>query len=181
MPRLSQMPLQLTVCLAAASLAIGGCTSAPHPMTGREAPAFALTNLDGEDVSLASHAGDEVVVLDFWATWCGPCRMSMPKVDEAKQALEGEPVVFYAVNVQEPQAAVEAFLDETGLDLDVLLDSGGTAAVDYLVQGIPVMMVIDRDGIIREVVEGYSPSLDDELVAAVRNAMQPVEAEPAEA
>jgi len=125
-------------------------TSAPR--VGRMAPGFDLDNLGGQSVSLASLRG-QYVMLNFWATWCGPCRFEMPFMQEIYENPEwsARDVVIVAVNIEESAAQVEEFLAEFGLDFMVLLDSNARAARAYNISGIPTTFFIDRDGIIRDI------------------------------
>ena len=132
----------------------------------KAAPAFDLPALGGDFVALADLKG-QVVVLDFWASWCGPCRDGLPGL--AALAAEQEDVTVYAINVNEDEAVVRGFLDEMDLTLPVLLDDGAVAG-DYLVQGIPQTVVIDAAGVVRKVIVGYGPGTDEELRAAVEAA-----------
>src|SRR5690606_25915604 len=97
--------------------AVGGT----HPLSGKTAPDFSLSDVDGKTVTLASHRGKDVVVLDFWASWCPPCREGLPVVDAVAKNFAGQPVAVYAVNIQEHKEAVEEFVRKNNLTLPVLL------------------------------------------------------------
>lgn len=111
---------------------------------GDPAPAFTLTDLDGNRVSLSQFA-ERPVVLNFWATWCAPCRAEIPHLIEAYQR-EGGEVVFLAISVDEPAGTVRRFAEEKGMPFPVLLDEGGRVASDYQVRAIPMTFFISRDG-----------------------------------
>lgn len=132
-----------------------------------EAPLFALPNLEGKTVSLADQKG-KVVVLDFWATWCGPCRLTMPLLQDY---IETRPagVEFYSVNVWESDTSlVRPFLADFGYDFNVLF-ADNSVPNEYGVNGIPTLFVIDKDGIIRYKHVGYSPYADQILTWQVNS------------
>jgi thiol-disulfide isomerase/thioredoxin len=116
---------------------------------GSEAPDFTLTNDAGEEVTLSEMRG-QVVVLDFWATWCGPCKAAMPGVQELHEEFAGQPVKILGVNCWEQgpsEAAVEYFRTEKNYTYGLLL-GGDAVAEAYKVTGIPTFYVIAPDGTI---------------------------------
>jgi thiol-disulfide isomerase/thioredoxin len=121
--------------------------SRPPAVTGTPSTRneFALKDLDGTEVRLSDFLGTRVVVLDFFATWCGPCRASMPVLNELKKKYSGS-VEFFTIDLQEPVETVRGFMASQGLSLHVLLDSSGAVARQYGVRGIPAMFVIDKKG-----------------------------------
>jgi peroxiredoxin/outer membrane lipoprotein-sorting protein len=127
----------------------------PHPLLGQKAPDFELQTLDGSTMSLAQHRGKDIVVLDFWATWCRPCIAGMPGMIEVTDEYRDRGVVLYAVNTMErdadPADHVRGFIEEKGWKLRVPLDRDGTVTERYQVSGIPHVVVIDRDGTIQAV------------------------------
>lgn len=133
-----------------------------HPTLGKPAPVVTLQPLEGEPVSISSLKG-KVVVLDFWATWCKPCVMSMPGVAALAREMAGRDVVFYAVNQMESREKVAAFLEQEKLDITATLDADGSAAKAFGVRGIPHLVVIGPDGVVRQVHIGYGPGADARL------------------
>ena len=95
------------------------------------APSFQLSMLSGGGMNLASHKNKDVVILDFWATWCGPCVKGLPVVSEVAASYKSKGVVFYAVNLRETPDAVVPFLQEKSLSIPVALDSDGGVAKLY--------------------------------------------------
>ena len=142
---------------------------AAEAMQGKAGPDFTLRDLDDNSVSLRSLRGS-VVVLDFWATWCGPCRASLPKLDALHQEISADGVRVFAVNLREDKATAQKFVDATGLKLPVLLDESGSVGQKYAVSGIPQTVVIDRKGVIRRVFVGFSPDTEAKLREAIREA-----------
>lgn len=120
------------------------------PLAGLPAPPLALTALDGQGFELAQSLG-ETVVLNFFATWCGPCRAEMPDLDRFAAAGTARGIRVIAVNVGEPRADVERFVREMGLTMRVLLDEDSSRASDYGVEAFPTTVLIDPQGVVRAV------------------------------
>ena len=149
--------------------------SGPEDLAGKPAPEFNLTQLDGASFDLAAHQGKHIVLLDFWATWCGPCRAAMPTLVELARDYAEKGVRYFAVNLREDPETIRRYLKETRLDIVVPLDKEGSVAKTYGVRGIPTMVIVGTDGVVKTVHVGSSPSLKseltrtlDELVAAKR-------------
>ncbi len=139
-------------------------------LEGAPAPELSLPDLAGKVVSLQGLAG-KVVLVDFWASWCGPCIHSMPHVKSLAEELGGEGLVVLAVNLQENDATIQGFVTEHGLEgeaIRVLRDRDGSTARRWGVTGIPFTAVIGRDGVVQKVVVGLSP---EEVAEAVRAAL----------
>lgn len=127
-----------------------GLTSPPLPELGdprpKEAPPFELPGPGGELYRLADHRG-EVVLLNFWATWCGPCRQELPILESLHRELAGEGLSVVGVNVDRGDAfPVERFAEQQGLSFRLLRDPEQRVASRYGVLGYPTTVVIDRDG-----------------------------------
>lgn len=110
---------------------------------GSPAPDFTVERLDGETVSLSDYKG-KIVLLNFWATWCGYCDQEMPDLDKFNK--EFEDVEVLAVDVMEEKSIVEDYIEEGGYDFDVVLDIEGEIARTYLVSGYPTSYFIEEDG-----------------------------------
>lgn len=133
-------------------------------LLGVEAPAFEIPALDGAPVSLASlREGGRVVVLDFWATWCPPCRAGLPVLVEAMKGYKDDQAVFYAINLMEDVPTIRRFLEGEKLDLKVLLDAEGAVAEQYGVSGIPQTVIIGPDGTIQSIHVGFDPGVGEQL------------------
>jgi peroxiredoxin len=122
-------------------------TPAPAPIVGAPAPDFTLKDLSGSDVTLSGLRG-QVVLINFWATWCGPCRLEMPAIQAEYEELRASGLMVLAVNLDEPQPAVQAFADELGLTFPVLLDPGAKVNDLYRVRGYPTTFFVDREGVV---------------------------------
>ncbi len=120
------------------------------PLVGARAPDFALVDLEGRSRRLSGEMG-WVVVLNFWGTWCEPCRSELALLETAYRARGPDSLQVLAVNADEPREQVAAFRDEVGLTLPVLLDPGGEVQRLYRVFAYPTTYVIDAGGIIRAI------------------------------
>lgn len=128
----------------------------PHPLLGKDAPQFQSTLLDGQAFDLKQHRGKQVVVLDFWATWCGPCVEALPMIAKTTSQFADQDVVFYAVNVGEEKARISEFLKQQKLDPAVLMDPEGEIAAAYGATAIPQTVLIGKDGRVEVVHVGFS-------------------------
>jgi len=108
---------------------------------------FSLSVLEGETRSLGSYKG-KVVFLNFWATWCGPCRSEMPSMESVYKKFRDKGLEILAVNCAEDKATVSSFMKSEGFTFPALLDLDGRVSLNYGVQSIPTTFLIDRDGMI---------------------------------
>lgn len=151
--------LILGLAWAAASRAPATATTGgappPSPRAGFSAPEFTLPLRDGGEISLADLRG-QVVVINLWASWCGPCRAEMPALERAYRALRSQGLVILGLNTtfQDDEAAALAFADELGLTFPVALDRTGETGRQYELRAMPTTFFVDRRGVIRSVVVG---------------------------
>ena len=115
---------------------------------GNLAPEFNLKDLDGNTVSLSEFKGSPVV-LNFWATWCGPCRHEMPFLQQIYEEWLDQGLVLLAINLRETTSEVRQFMQSNDLFFLALLDSNSAVSLEYEVTGIPITFFIDKDGIIQ--------------------------------
>ena len=140
---------------------------------GKPVPKLELNDLAGKPWSLASMRG-QVVVMNFWATWCEPCRSEMPSLELLAARLEHEGVTVVAVNYQEPIPAIRRFLEVQPVTLPILLDRNGEATNAWTPRVFPSTVLIDRSGQPRSVVLGEL----DWTGAAARDLLDPLVARP---
>jgi thiol-disulfide isomerase/thioredoxin len=148
-----------------------GSGSAVSPLVGKEAPDFRLDLLDGGKFSVAEARG-QVLVLDFWATWCGPCLQAMPMIEEAVSTFDDKQVRLIAVNLQEPVEPIRGVLKRLGISPEVALDIDGVAAARYQADAIPQTVVIDREGKIAHLFVGGGPNFGEQLRAAIAETVE---------
>lgn len=110
-----------------------------------EAEDFTLKTLKGETVSLKDYRG-RLIFLNFWATWCGPCRAEMPSMQRLWEEFKEEDFVILAINIQEESKLVSSFMNERGLSFPVLLDEKGKVARSYGIRGIPTTFFLNPEG-----------------------------------
>ena len=137
--------------LALCGLLLGTCAaqgSELKPWTGGATPALELRDPTGKLHKLADYRG-KVVVVNFWATWCPPCREEMPSMQALRMELAGKGFEVLAVNLMESSERIAAFRDSELIDLPVLMDRDGAAAKRWKVSMLPASFVIDRKGAIR--------------------------------
>jgi thiol-disulfide isomerase/thioredoxin len=133
------------------ALSLDGPAAGPAPKVGEVAPDFTLPDLSGEPVGLAGLRGRPVLV-NFWATWCPPCRAEMPDLDEVARESAGSGLTVLAVNLQEDPLTIAGYLRTLGVGgVRPLTDTTGAIFRQYRVSGLPMTVAVDRDGIVREI------------------------------
>jgi cytochrome c biogenesis protein CcmG, thiol:disulfide interchange protein DsbE len=148
---------------------VGTLPPAAEPIRiGERAADFTVRTLDGESVALESLRGS-VVALDFWATWCVPCRMEFPTIDKLRSEFGGV-VRFYGIS-DESLATVKKFVEENRSQMTMLLDSNREIRRRYGIHKIPVLLVIDREGVVRRQFIGVQT--ESELREAIRSVVDP--------
>jgi len=138
-------------------------------MVGKPAPNFKLAGLDGKTVSLSDFRG-KVVLLDFWATWCGPCKLELPHLQEIYEARKDKGLVSFALEQGDEKDLVQKFVNKTKLTIPVLLDAKGDASDAFKVAALPSTILIAKNGKIRNAWPGIADST--EIAKAVDKAMQ---------
>lgn len=135
---------------------------------GSPAPDFEISYLDGRKVRLSDLKGKPILI-NFWATWCPPCRAEVPEIQNAYEKYKTSGFVVIAVNVQESTSAVAKFMEEFGMTFTVAIDSSGAVGRLYRVSGIPASFFVDRTGIVREIFVGSLTAAElDRLYALIK-------------
>ena len=159
----------LKFCVLAALVA---ATSATAAGGGKgPAPAFTLSTLSGKTASLSQFKG-QVVMLNFWATWCGPCQQEMPLLDQMYKTYKAAGFTLLGISVDTDKAAVTGLLARRPVSFTVLLDPKNKVSSEYHVEEMPSTILIDRKGDIRYVHRGYKPGDENEYQDRIRQLIQ---------
>lgn len=160
-------PVELPLSLHTSGLEVS-------PEEGSLAPDFLLQSLDGSEVRLSDFHG-QPLVLNFWATWCAPCRKEIPQFVDAYQRFRDEGLVVVGVNMQEGRSIAQRYADDFGMEFPIVIDVDGEVGDEYRLLGLPVTFFIGRDGVVRSVFTG--PFEATEQDTEVRGAIEQTELE----
>jgi len=141
--------------------------ASPRDLIGQPAADFALRSLDRQNIRLSEQLG-QVVLLNFWATWCGPCRQEMPLLDEIYAKYRRAGLVLLSINIDEDAAAATEMADTLKVSYPVLLDVKNEVAKAYQIGTMPLTVLIDREGTVRYVSEGYKPGYEERYTEKLR-------------
>ena len=154
----------IVAAFAATSLASTG-------LVGQLAPDFALKSSTGENLRLSEYRGD-VVMINFWATWCGPCRQEMPLLEELYARYERVGFKLLGVNIDDDVHKAMQMIDELGVSFPILFDSRKEVSKLYNIETMPVTVLVDREGRVRYVHFGYQPGYEDKYLEQVRSLLR---------
>jgi peroxiredoxin len=144
------------------SVGAGGTTrELGNIKVGEPAPDFSAEDLAGRTINLADYRGQKVVLVDFWATWCGPCRMAMPGLQSLQDDFKGRGLEILSVNQGESSEQAGDFMKKKGYGFHVLLDPHSAIGAKYAVRGIPTVVAVDKQGVVRWIRVGYRPGDSD--------------------
>ncbi|THF83876.1 TlpA family protein disulfide reductase [Cohnella fermenti] len=152
--------------------AAAGADMKPSPVPGSLAPAFELSSIDDSITYKVGGERDKVLIVNFWASWCGPCDLEAPDLQTIHEKY-GDQVDLYAVNATKYDTVRGAkdFVKEKEIDFPVMMDKDGKVGDDYKVFSYPISFIIDKQGVVRERIEGVQPlekweKMLDEVVGA---------------
>ena len=153
----------LLVC----SLALGGTTLATAASVKGPAPNFTLKSMNGKNLKLSEMTGN-VVLINFWASWCGPCREEMPLLNALHKKYAALGFTVLGVNVEEDATDAKGFLRNFPVDFPILLDNKNKVSKQYDVIAMPTTVVVDRDGNMRYLHKGYKSGDEDKYRKMVK-------------
>jgi len=146
-------------------------TLASSGMEGQPAPDFALKSSTGENLRLSEYRGD-VVMINFWATWCGPCRQEMPLLDELYSRYQRVGFNLLGVNIDDDSNRAMNMIEELGVNFPVLFDARKEVSKLYEVEAMPVTVIVDREGTVRYIHHGYKPGYEDKYLDQIRSLLR---------
>lgn len=162
----------LKMILLGALLSIGTAGSlASSGLAGQTAPDFVLKSTTGENLRLSEYRGD-VVLINFWATWCGPCRQEMPLLDELYQRYQRVGFRLLGVNIDDDSSRATAMVDELGVSFPVVFDAQKKVSKLYDVEAMPATVLLDREGTVRHVHHGYQPGYEQQYLDEIRSLLR---------
>ena len=173
--REAAMNVSRALLIAMAFLVVSACTreEAPRPVPGNKAPQFALKDTTGTSVLLSAFSG-KVVLLDFWATWCGPCKESIPEMAELHQRYAERGFVILGISMDEGTGAaerVQEYAERSGIPYRLLLDDGKVSKT-YRVRTVPATFLLDQEQVIVESFPGYVPGLGGKLAERIEKLLE---------
>ena len=131
------------------------------------APDFTLKSLDGKNTRLKEYRG-QVVLINFWASWCGPCRQEMPLLERIDQRYKDAGFTVLGVNVEGKVGPAKEVATKAGVSFPVLVDEGQKVSQMYALESMPSSVILDRDGVIRYVHRGYKPGDEAKYLEVVK-------------
>ena len=136
-------------------------------LVGQPAPDFVLKSASGENIRLSEYRGD-IVMINFWATWCGPCRQEMPLLDELYGRYGKVGFSLLGVNIDDDSEKALEMAEELGVSFPVLFDAEKEVSKRYQVEAMPVTVLVDRSGTVRHVHHGYKPGYEQTYLTEIR-------------
>jgi peroxiredoxin len=165
------LKLATVACACLLYAHFSGPASAATGLSGMEAPDFVLKSVTGENLRLSEHRGD-VVLVSFWATWCGDCRAQLTALNEWYDTYANAGFRLLAISLDRERADVRETAESLGLDYSVLHDADLEVSQLYGVNEMPVAVLVDRDGIVRDVIEGFKRTQEQAILDRVRDLLR---------
>jgi len=148
-----------------------GSSLASSGLTGQTAPDFVLKSSTGENLRLSEYRGD-VVMINFWATWCGPCRQEMPLLDELYGRYQRVGFSLLGINIDDDSRRAMAMVKELGVRFPVLFDEEKKVSKLYEVEAMPMTILLDREGTVRHIHYGYKPGYEQKYLNEIRSLLR---------
>jgi peroxiredoxin len=134
---------------------------------GQPAPDFTLKSLQGKNLNLKEQRGN-IIMINFWASWCGPCRTEMPVLENFYKKYNELGVYVWGVNVEQENQAGRDFLKDLNLTFPILFDQTNTLSATYDVKAMPTTVIVDRNGLVRYVFRGYKAGYEKKYAKAIK-------------
>ncbi|MFT5276720.1 MAG: peroxiredoxin [Glaciecola sp.] len=167
----SSLRKSLVIGTAALSLCISSASAVAKPVTGKKSPDFTLASRDGGNMQLSEQRGN-IVLVNFWASWCGPCREELPAFEDLYQEYQDMGVEILAVNVDDEAEKANVLLQDIKVSFPVLFDTSGDVSKLYDVNAMPTTVLVDRDGNVRLVHPGYRKGDEKKYEKAIKMLMR---------
>jgi peroxiredoxin len=159
------------VFLAAVFSVLAASSMAASGLTGQVAPDFALKSASGKNLRLSEYRGD-VVMINFWATWCGPCRQEMPLLDDLYTRYQRVGFSLLGVNIDDDSRRAMQMVEDLGVNFPVLFDERKEVSKLYQVEAMPVTVLLDREGTVRHIHHGYKPGYEELYLTEIRSLLR---------
>ena len=164
--------MKIKNCVLGLIFSVLAATSlASSSLVGQPAPDFVLKSASGDNLRLSEFRGD-VVMINFWATWCGPCRQEMPILDELYSRYQRVGFNLLGVNIDDDSGKAMNMIAELGVSFPVLFDTRKEVSKLYAVDAMPVTILVDRDGKVRHVHQGYKPGYEQDYLNEIRSLLR---------
>ena len=160
-----------TPLLGAILVIFAASSLASSSLEGQVAPDFVLKSASGENLRLSEYRGD-VVMINFWATWCGPCRQEMPLLDELYGRYQRVGFSLLGINIDDDSRRAMKMVQELGVTFPVLFDENKEVSKLYKVDAMPVTILVDREGRVRHVHHGYKTGYEDKYLTEIRSLLR---------
>jgi peroxiredoxin len=163
----TELSLGLWLCVAAIAFCAPALADTSYPLVAHEAPDFALHAIAGGNVRLSEHRGD-VVILSFWGSRCTPCRAQLSALNRSLATYRSAGLQVYGINVDDDQSRALAFAHGESVTFPLLLDPEKAVSRSYQVDNLPMTLLIDRNGVVRNVIRDYDAKSEELFLQQLR-------------